>query len=216
MYFTFTAIFQHINEARLAIIHREKDQDHMKQVYNHHRLDHAQNELHDKVQEQRFLLLEQQEKRRAQVAFSQGFNAQHISISNALQHHENNIRIQRNIRQARDSVARKKENTEEQTRLIEKYLTQRQHVRRALSNIERKQLDVQAMRDASERLLRAQQRVAHIRARDSNIRQFGNMKMTPNTDETRHKTRSLTESLLDRESLFDTITDHMAAQQVVQ
>jgi hypothetical protein len=72
------------------------------------------------------------------------------------------------------------------------------------------------MRDASERLLQAQQRVAHIRARDSNIRQFDNMKMTPNTDETRHKARSLTESLLDRESLFDTITDHVAAQQVVQ
>lgn len=186
-------------------------------MYNRHRLDHAQSEVHDTVQEHRLRLLERQEKRRVQVAFSHGFNAQHISVSNALQQHENNVRIQRNSRQARESVARKKQNTEEQARLIEKYLTQRKHVRRALSNIERKQLDVQTMRDASERLLQAQQRVAHIRARDSNIRQFSVMKMTPNTnDTTKPNARSLTESLLDRESLFDTITDHMAGQQIVQ
>ena len=113
-------------------------------------------------------------------------------------------------------MARQKRNTEEQSRLIDKYLTQRKHVRRALSNIERKQLDLQAMRDANERLLQAQQRVAHIRARDSNIRQFGLMKIEPQTDETRQKTQSLTESMLERESLYDTITDHMAALQAVQ
>jgi len=188
----------------------------MKQAYNRHRLEHTEQELHDIVQEQRYLLVEQQQKRRAQIAFSQGFNAQHISISNALQRHENNVRVQRNVRQARELVAKQKQNTEEQARLIDKYLTQRKHVRRALSNIERKQLDVQSMRDASERLLQAQQRVAHIRARDSNIRQFGIMKTTPINDEMRQTAQSLTESMLERESLFDTITDHMAAQQTVQ
>jgi hypothetical protein len=187
----------------------------MKQTYNRHRVEHAQNELHDIVQEQRLLLAEQQKKRRAQVAFSQTFNAQHISISNALQRHENNVRYQRTTRQRRESVSRQKQNTEEQSRLIDKYLTQRQHVRRALSNIERKQLDVQAMRDANERLFQAQQRVAHIRARDSNIRQFGIMKLTSPNGGSRRKTQSLTESMLERESLFDTITDHMAAQQTV-
>lgn len=186
----------------------------MKQAYQRHRVEHAQNELHDLVQEQRTLLLEQQRKRRAQIAFSQAFNAQHISISNALQRHENGVRTQRQARQARETVARQKRNTEEQSRLIDKYITQRKHVRRALSNIERKQLDVQTMRDASERLLQAQQRVAHIRARDSNIRQFSLVKIGPMTeDENRQKTQSLTESMLERESLFDTITDHMAAQQ---
>jgi hypothetical protein len=150
------------------------------------------------------------------VAFSQGFNSQHISISNALQRHENNLRSQRQARHARESVARQKQNTEEQARLIDKYLTQRKHVRRALSNIEHKQLDVQTMRDASDRLLQAQQRVAHIRARDSNIRQFSVMKMSPHTEEIRQKAQSLTESMLERESLFDTITDQMAAQQTVQ
>jgi hypothetical protein len=113
-------------------------------------------------------------------------------------------------------VAKQKQNTEEQARLIDKYLTQRKHVRRALSNIEHKQLDVQTMRDASDRLLQAQQRVAHIRARDSNIRQFSVMKMSPHTEEIRQKAPSLTESMLERESLFDTITDQMAAQQTVQ
>ncbi|CAF1635888.1 unnamed protein product [Adineta ricciae] len=211
------AYVQHINDERLAAIHRVKDQDRKKQVYNRHRLDHAQNDLHDTVQEHRLQLLEQQEKRRAQIAFSQGFNAQHISISNALKHHENNIRNQRKARQARESVTRKKQNAEEQARVIEKYLTQRKHVRRALSNIERKHLDIQAMQDASDRLLQAQQRVAHIRARDSNIRQFGVLKMIPHTDDTRQpKTQSLAESMAERESLFDTITDHMAAQQIVQ
>jgi len=188
----------------------------MKQTYNRHRVEHAQNELHDIVQEQRILLDEQQKKRREQVAFSQTFNAQHISISNALQRHENSLRIQRKTRVAHETVTRQKRNTEEQARLIDKYLTQRKHVRRALSNIERKQLDVQAMRDASERLLQAQQRVAHIRARDSNIRQFSIMKMAPDQEELRKKAQSLTESMLERESLFDTITDHMAAQQTVQ
>jgi hypothetical protein len=188
----------------------------MKQTYYRHRIEHAQNESHDIVQEQRLLLLEQQSKRRAQIAFSQGFNAQHLSISNALQRHENNLRTQRQARHARELVARQKQNTEEQARLIEKYLTQRKHVRRALSNIERKQLDLQSMRDASERLLQAQQRVAHIRARESNIRQFGFMKMSPDSEEQRQKPRSLTESMLERESLYDTITDHMAAQQTVQ
>jgi hypothetical protein len=72
------------------------------------------------------------------------------------------------------------------------------------------------MRDASDRLLQAQQRVAHIRARDSNIRQFSIMKMTPPMEGLRLKTQSLTESMLERESLFDTITDQMAAQQTVQ
>ncbi|CAF4768682.1 unnamed protein product, partial [Rotaria magnacalcarata] len=158
----------------------------------------------------------QQRRRREQVAFSQQFNSQHISISNALQRHENNIRTQRKIRRARETVTKQKKNTEEQTELIEKYLTQRKHVRRALSNIERKQLDVQAMRDASERLLQAQQRVAHIRARNSNIQQFSLVKMSPQNDELRRKTQSLTESMLERESLFDSITDHMAAQQTVQ
>ncbi|CAF1015372.1 unnamed protein product [Adineta steineri] len=207
---------QHVNDERLSIIHRIKDHDRMKQVYHRHRLEHAQSELHDTVQEQRILLTERQEKRRAQVAFSQGFNAQHMSISNALQYHENNIRNQQKSRIARESVQNKKQNAEEQARLIDKYLTQRKHVRRALSNIERKHLDVQAMRDASDRLLQAQQRVAHIRARDSNIRQFSIMKMTPHTDETREKTQSLAESMVERESLFDTIADHMAAQQTVQ
>lgn len=188
----------------------------MKLTYNRHRLEHNQNELHDLVQDQRLLLLEQQNKRRAQVAFSQNFNAQHISISNALKRHENHIRSQRQSRRVRETVARQKQNTDDQARLIDKYLTQRKHVRRALSNIERKQLDVQTMRDASERLLQAQQRVAHIKARESNIRQFSIMKMTPPTDENRQKTLSLTESMLERESLFDTITDHMAAQQTVQ
>ena len=188
----------------------------MKQVYIRHRIEHSQGELHDTVQEQRLLLLEQQKQRRAQVAFSHGFNSQHISISNALKRHENNIRAQRKARYARELVARQKQNTEDQARLIEKYLTQRKHVRRALSNIERKQLDVQAMRDASERLLQAQQRVAHIRARNSNIQQFGVMKTTPHNDELRQNTQSLAESMLERESLFDTITDHMAAQQTVQ
>lgn len=188
----------------------------MKQAYNRYRNEHAQHEVHDLVQEQRQLLLEQQRKRRAQVAFSQGFNAQHISISNALQRHENNVRSQRKSRHARETVARQKQDTEEQARLIDKYLTQRKHVRRALSNIERKQLDVQTMRDASERLLQAQQRVAHIRARDSNIRQFGIGKMNSPAEGTRQKTQSLTESMLERESLFDTITDQMAAQQIVQ
>jgi hypothetical protein len=187
----------------------------MKQAYNRHRIDHAQNELHDLVQDQRFLLQEQQKKRRAQIAFSQGFNAQHISISNALQHHEVNTRAQRDARNAREAVARQKQNTEEQSRLIEKYLTQRKHVRRALSNIERKQLDIQAMRDASERLFQAQQRVAHIRARDSNIRQFSVMKMGSHPEELRDKTQSLTESMVERESLFDTIADHMANHQTV-
>jgi hypothetical protein len=199
----------------LTTIHRAKDQDRMKQAYNRHRVDHAQNEIHDLVQEQRFLLHEQQRKRRAQVAFSQGFNAQHISISNALQHHEINTHAQRKARNARELVAKQKQNTEEQARLIDKYLTQRKHVRRALSNIERKQLDVQAMQDASERLLQAQQRVAHIRARDSNIRQFSIMKMAPHSEELREKAQSLTESMVERESLFDTIADHMAAQQTV-
>jgi len=189
----------------------------MKQTYNRHRIEHTQNELHDIVQEHRFLNLERQRKRRAQVAFSQGFNAQHITISNALQRHEDNLRAQRKVRQARELVTKQKQNTEEQARLIDKYLTQRKHVRCALSNIERKQLDVQSMRDASDRLLQAQQRVAHIRARDSNIRQFGIIRMTPPTDEeARRKTQSLTESMLERESLFDTITDHMAAQLTVQ
>jgi hypothetical protein len=188
----------------------------MKQAYNRHRVDHAQSELHETVQEQRLLLLEQQQKRRAQVAFSQGFNAQHISISNALQRHETNVRYERKAKHAKDTVARQKQNTAEQARLIDKYLTQRKHVRRALSNIERKQLDVQTMRDASDRLLQAQQRVAHIRARDSNIRQFSIMKMTPPMEGLRLKTQSLTESMLERESLFDTITDQMAAQQIVQ
>jgi hypothetical protein len=205
-----------MNDERLVAIHRLKDHDRIKHTYHRHRVEHNQNELHDIVQEQRILLEEQQRKRRAQIAFSQGFNAQHISISNALQHHENSIRTQRKERVAHESVARQKRNTEEQARLIDKYLTQRKHVRRALSNIERKQLDVQAMRDASERLLQAQQRVAHIRARDSNIRQFSIMKMAPNDEEIRQKTQSLTESMLERESLFDTITDHMAAQQTVQ
>lgn len=190
-----------------------KDQNRMKQAYQRHRVDHAQNELRDVVQEQRTLLLEQQKKRRAQVAFSQAFNAQHISISNALQRHENGVRTQRKSRQARETVARQKQNTEEQSRLIDKYITQRKHVRRALSNIERKQLDVQTMRDASDRLLQAQQRVAHIRARDSNIRQFSIVKMGAANEENRLKTQSLTESMLERESLFDTITDHMVAQQ---
>jgi hypothetical protein len=188
----------------------------MKQVYNRHRLEHTQNELHDIVQEQRILLVEQQRKRRAQVAFSRGFNAQHITISNALQHHEDNLRNQRKVRYARETVAKQKQNTEEQARLIDKYLTQRKHVRRALSNIERKQLDVQSMRDANDRLLQAQQRVAHIRTRDSNIRQFGIIRMTPTTEEGRKKTQSLTESMLERESLFDTITDQMAARLAVQ
>lgn len=188
----------------------------MKLAYNRYRNEHAKTELHDTVQEQRQVLLEQQRKRRAQIAFSQGFNAQHISISNALQRHESNIRSQRKSRHSRDTVARQKQNAEEQSRLIEKYLTQRKHVRRALSNIERKQLDVQTMRDASERLLQAQQRVAHIKARDLNIRQFGIIKMTPPVEESRQKTQSLTESMIERESLFDTITDHMAAQQTVQ
>ncbi|CAF4466566.1 unnamed protein product, partial [Rotaria magnacalcarata] len=79
-------------------IHRTKDQDRMKQTYMRHRVDHAQNELYETVQEQRLLLLEQQRRRREQVAFSQQFNSQHISISNALQRHENNIRTQRKIR----------------------------------------------------------------------------------------------------------------------
>ncbi|CAF3421243.1 unnamed protein product [Rotaria sp. Silwood1] len=210
------AQIQHVHDERLVAIHRAKDQDRMKQAYIRHRVEHSQNELYDTVQEQRLLLLEQQKRRRAQIAFSQGFNAQHISISNALKRHESNIRAQRKARHARELVARQKQNTEEQARLIDKYLTQRKHVRRALSNIERKQLDVQAMRDASERLLQAQQRVAHIRARNSNIQQFSIMKMTPQPDDSRHKTRSLTESMLERESLFDTITDHMAAQQTVQ
>lgn len=74
-----------------------KDQNRMKQAYQRHRVDHAQNELRDVVQEQRTLLLEQQKKRRAQVAFSQAFNAQHISISNALQRHENGVRTQRKL-----------------------------------------------------------------------------------------------------------------------
>lgn len=69
------------------------------------------------------------------------------------------------------------------------------------------------MRDASDRLLQAQQRVAHIRARDSNIRQFSIVKMGAANEENRLKTQSLTESMLERESLFDTITDHMVAQQ---
>ncbi|CAF1002465.1 unnamed protein product [Rotaria sordida] len=210
------AQIQHIQDERLVSIHRAKDQDRMKQAYIRHRVEHTQNELYDTVQEQRLLLVEQQRKRRAQVAFSHGFNAQHVSISNALKRHENNIRVQRKSRHARELVARQKKNTEEQARLIDKYLTQRKHVRRALSNIERKQLDVQAMRDASERLLQAQQRVAHIRARNSNIQQFSIMKITPHTEDLRQKTRSLTESMLERESLFDTITDHMAAQQTVQ
>ncbi|CAF4124800.1 unnamed protein product, partial [Rotaria magnacalcarata] len=206
----------HTHDERLVNIHRTKDQDRMKQTYMRHRVDHAQNELYETVQEQRLLLLEQQRRRREQVAFSQQFNSQHISISNALQRHENNIRTQRKIRRARETVTKQKKNTEEQTELIEKYLTQRKHVRRALSNIERKQLDVQAMRDASERLLQAQQRVAHIRARNSNIQQFSLVKMSPQNDELRRKTQSLTESMLERESLFDSITDHMAAQQTVQ
>ncbi|CAF4986926.1 unnamed protein product, partial [Rotaria magnacalcarata] len=63
------------------------------------------------------------------------------------------------------------------------------------------------MRDASERLLQAQQRVAHIRARNSNIQQFSLVKMSPQNDELRRKTQSLTESMLERESLFDSITD---------
>ena len=83
----------------------------MKQTYQRHRLEHHQNELHDLVQEQRRLLLEQQRKRRAQIEFSQNFNAQHISIANALQHHENNVRSQRQARHARDTVARQKQNT---------------------------------------------------------------------------------------------------------
>ncbi|CAF1561927.1 unnamed protein product [Rotaria magnacalcarata] len=210
------AQLQHTHDERLVNIHRTKDQDRMKQTYMRHRVDHAQNELYETVQEQRLLLLEQQRRRREQVAFSQQFNSQHISISNALQRHENNIRTQRKIRRARETVTKQKKNTEEQTELIEKYLTQRKHVRRALSNIERKQLDVQAMRDASERLLQAQQRVAHIRARNSNIQQFSLVKMSPQNDELRRKTQSLTESMLERESLFDSITDHMAAQQTVQ
>ncbi|UJR23272.1 hypothetical protein I4U23_026290 [Adineta vaga] len=210
------AYIQHINDERLTGIYRVKDQDRKKQVYNRHRLEHTQNELHDTVQEHRLQLLEQQEKRRAQIAFSQTFNSQHISISNALKHHETTVRNQRHARQARESVANKKQNTEEQGRLIEKYLTQRKHARRALSNIERKHLDFQTMRDASDRLLQAQQRVAHIRARDSNIRQFGIMKMTPHTDDTRPNVQSLAESMAERGSLFDTITDHMATQQTVQ
>lgn len=188
----------------------------MKLNYNRHRLEHDQNELHDLVQEQRLLLLEQQNKRRAQVAFSQGFNAQHISISNALKRHENHVRSQRQSQRAHEIVARQKQTADEQARLIDKYLTQRKHVRRALSNIERKQLDIQAMRDASERLLQAQQRVAHIKARESNIRQFSIMKMAVVREDSRQKTISLTESMLERESLFDTITDHMATQQTVQ
>ena len=188
----------------------------MKQTYHRHRSEHLQNELHDLVQEQRRLLLEQQKKRRAQIEFSHNFNSQHISIANALQRHENNIRSQRKVRQARDTVSRQKQSTEEQARLIDKYLTQRKHVRRALSNIERKQLDFQAVRDASERLLKAQQRVAHIRARESNIQQFAMMKLGTNSDDVRGKTRSLTESVLERESLFDTIADNVAAEQVVQ
>lgn len=188
----------------------------MKQTYQRHRLEHHQNELHDLVQDQRRLLQEQQRKRRAQIEFSRNFNAQHISIANALQHHENNVRSQRQARHARDTVARQKQNTEEQARLIDKYLTQRKHVRRALSNIERKQLDLQTMREASDRLLQAQQRVAHIRARESNIRHFSVMQMADDQEENRHKTRSLTESMLERESLFDTIADHMASQPLVQ
>lgn len=200
----------------MKTIRRAKDQDRNKQAYFRHRLDHAQNELYDTVQEQRVLLTEQQRKRRAQIEFSQAFNSQHISISNALKRHENNVRVQRKARNARDVVAKQKQNTEEQARLIEKYLTQRKHVRRALSNIERKQLDLQAMRDASERLLQAQQRVAHIRARNSNIQQFSIMKMETLNEDLRQKTQSLTESMLERDSLFDTITDHMATQQTVQ
>lgn len=188
----------------------------MKNAYIRRRTEHSQNELYETVQEQRLLLLEQQQKRRAQIAFSQRFNSQHISISNALQRHETNNRLQRQTQRAKEFVAKQKQSTEEQTRLIDKYLTQRTHVRRALSNIERKQLDVQAMRDASERLLQAQQRVAHIRARNSNIQQFSVMRMSTSTDELRRKTQSLTETMLERDSLFDTITDHMAAQQTVQ
>ena len=188
----------------------------MKQTYHRHRVDHNQNEVRDLVQEQRHVLLAQQKKRRAQIAFSQTFNAQHISISNALQRHETSVRAQRKARHARDAVARQKQTTEEQARLIEKYLTQRKHVRRALSNIERKQLDVQTMRDASERYLQAQQRVAHIRARETNIRHFSLMKIATDHEEIREKTQSLTESMLERESIYDTIADQMAAQQLVQ
>ena len=197
-------------------IHRGKDHDRMKQTYHRHRLEHNQDEVHDLVQEQRQILLAQQKKRRAQIAFSQTFNAQHISISNALQRHETTVRAQRKARHARDSVARQKQTTEEQARLIEKYLTQRKHVRRALSNIERKQLDIQTMRDAGDRFLQAQQRVAHIRARETNVRHFSLMKMASTDEEAREKAQSLTESVLERESLFETIADHMASQQLVQ
>ena len=202
-----------MNEERRVAIHRSKDQDRMKQAYHRHRLEHTHNELHDFIQEQRALLLEQQNKRREQVAFSRRFGAQHLSVSNALQRHENHSRAQTKARQAVQLVAEQRQTSDEQARLMDKYLSQRQHVRHALSNIERKQLDIQSMRDANERLLQAQQRVAHIRARDSNIRQFTLLQVE--SDE-KKSTPSLTESLLERESLYDAITDHMSSRQIVQ
>ena len=202
-----------MNEERRVAIHRSKDQDRMKQTYHRHRLEHTQTELHDFIQEQRVLLREQQNKRREQVAFSRRFGAQHLSVSNAVQRHEYHNRAQAKARQAVQLVADQRQTTDEQARLVNKYLTQRQHVRHALSNIERKQLDIQSMRDANERLLQAQQRVAHIRARDSNIRQFTLMQVETNE---KKSTPSLIESLVERDSLYDAITDHMSSRQRVQ
>jgi hypothetical protein len=207
---------QHINDERLMNIHRDKDHDRMMHTYHRHRIEHQRTDLHDAIQEQRRFRLEQQSKRRVQVQFSQTLNSKYSSIANSLEHHENTVRRQQHVRHARHLVAQQKRTSEEQSRLIEKYLTQRKHVRRALSSIERQQLDLRTMRDANERLLQAQQRVAHIRTREANIRQFSLVKMSMKDETTQQTMRSLTESMLERESLFDTIVDHVAAQQTVQ
>ncbi|CAF0783934.1 unnamed protein product [Didymodactylos carnosus] len=199
---------KHLNQDRLQSIHRSKNHERIHQTYIRRKMENSQSQLHDHVQEQRRQLYEQQQKRRQMIAFSVALNSQHISISNALQKHERNVKNEIDKQKKSDFVQVQRDHNQVQTALIEKYLQQRTYVRRALSNIERKNLDIQTMKDASDRLAIAQQRVAKIRARESNIQQFSLVRFQ-NNDDLRRKTQSLTESMLERESLFDTMVDRI-------
>lgn len=150
-------------DEKLKSVQKARDKDKLQIAVAKRRIELQPLQVKEKVQEKRLHEKTVNADRRKDIEFTNEFNKQHLSVSKALQKHENNLKREEVLKSKTSFIERQRAELESQQKIVRKYLQQRNYLRIAEQNTERKLIEAKVANETQSRLLSARQRVSRIR-----------------------------------------------------